>query len=114
MDAPTSCGIMTLSRCPDEGNTDMKNITVSVDDETYRLSRGRAARVGTSVSTLMRDYLKSFVRENTGERDGNGRSEETECEGSCDVFADFDARGVELRMADNFPREVLYDRDAPR
>ena len=37
----------------------MKKITVSVDEETYRLARIRAAELGTSVSALVRDYLKS-------------------------------------------------------
>ncbi len=45
-----------------------------------------------------------------------GRSEETGDERRRrllnEVFADFDARGVGLRMADNLPREALYDRDA--
>jgi len=31
-----------------------------------------------------------------------------------EVFADFDARGVGLRMADNLPREAIYDRSAIR
>ena len=31
-----------------------------------------------------------------------------------EVFADFDARGVGLRMAANLPREALYDRSALR
>lgn len=31
-----------------------------------------------------------------------------------EVLADFDARGVGLRMADNLPREAIYDRSAPR
>ncbi len=29
------------------------------------------------------------------------------------VLADFDARGVGLRMSENLPRDSLYDRDAP-
>ena len=29
-----------------------------------------------------------------------------------EVFADFDARGVGLRMADNLPRSALHDRSA--
>lgn len=40
----------------------MKNITVSVDEETYRLARIRAAELGTSVSALIRGYLKTLVR----------------------------------------------------
>ena len=35
----------------------MKNIIVSVDDETYRLSRIKAAEAGTPVSELLREYL---------------------------------------------------------
>ena len=35
----------------------MKNITVSVDDETYRKARIRAAEKATSVSALVRGYL---------------------------------------------------------
>lgn len=37
----------------------MKNITVSVDDETYRLARVKAAERGTSVSAMVREYLNS-------------------------------------------------------
>lgn len=35
----------------------MKNITVSVPDEIYRGARIRAAERGTSVSSLVREYL---------------------------------------------------------
>ncbi len=95
----------------------MKNITVSVDEETYRLSRVKAAERGTSVSALVRGYLKTLIRE---QADGPRASEqgiETESERRRllnEVLADFDARGVGLRMADNLPREALYDRDALR
>ena len=40
----------------------MKNITVSVDEETHRLARIRAAELGTSVSALVRGYLKTLIR----------------------------------------------------
>ena len=36
----------------------MKNITVSVDEETHRMARIRAAELDTSVSALVRDYLR--------------------------------------------------------
>ncbi len=39
----------------------MRNITVSVDEQTHRLARIRAAEMDTSVSALVRDYLKSLV-----------------------------------------------------
>ena len=39
----------------------MKNITLSVDDETYRRARMAAAERNTSVSGLVRDYLRAFT-----------------------------------------------------
>ena len=35
----------------------MKNITLKVDDETYRKARIRAAQSGTSVSAMVREFL---------------------------------------------------------
>jgi len=35
----------------------MKNITLKIDDETYRKARIRAANDGTSVSAMVRTYL---------------------------------------------------------
>jgi len=39
----------------------MKNITVSVDDETYRKARMRAAALDTSVSAVVRRFLAEFA-----------------------------------------------------
>ena len=44
----------------------MKNITVSVDDETYRRARIRAAELDTSVSALVKRFLAEL---NAGESD---------------------------------------------
>lgn len=49
----------------------MRNITLSVDEETYRACRVKAAEAGTSVSALVREYLVRLVR---------GVSSETEFE----------------------------------
>jgi plasmid stability protein len=38
----------------------MKNITLKVDDATYKRARIRAAKDGTSVSAMVRDYLNSL------------------------------------------------------
>ena len=93
----------------------MKIVPVPIDEETYRLSRDRAARLGTSVPALVRNYLNSFIRNAGG---GGDPSEETEIARRrrlAEVLADFEARGVGLRsMADNLPRDALYDRDAAR
>ena len=96
----------------------MRNITVSVDEETHRHARIRAAELGTSLSALVRGYLQSLV----GEPVDATRSGDHEPDAELirrrgllrEVFADFDARGVGLRMADNVPRSGLYDRDALR
>lgn len=39
----------------------MKNITLKVDDETYRQARLKAAALGTSVSAMVRSYLSSVA-----------------------------------------------------
>jgi plasmid stability protein len=39
----------------------MKNITVTLDDETYRKARMRAAELDTSVSAIVRKYLTEFA-----------------------------------------------------
>jgi len=45
----------------------MKNITVSVDDETYRRARITAAERGRSVSAMVREYLGSLDRPDEAE-----------------------------------------------
>ena len=91
----------------------MKYITVSVDEETYRSARIRAAELGTSVSALVRNYLRSLSRDSFGgaadSRSGaatTGALRRTELD---EVVADFEARGVGLRMSDNLTRDELYD-----
>ena len=46
-------------------SVNMKNITVTVDDQTYRRARIRAAELGTSVSAAVREYLKAFAGQET-------------------------------------------------
>ncbi len=91
----------------------MRNITISVDEDTYRCSRIRAAELDTSVSALVRDFLRSLVGESA-----DRLRPETEIERRRrllrEVIADFEARGVGLCMADNLSREALYDRDVAR
>ena len=60
----------------------MKNITVSVDDETHRRARIRAAELETSLSALVRAYLRSLcvesAEETRAESEGERRGEATE------------------------------------
>ena len=85
----------------------MRNITVSVDDDTYRRSRVRAAELDTSVSALVRTYLRSLVGDSGQE--STATLVELRRRELDDVLADFDARGVGLRSYDNLSRDELYE-----
>ena len=45
----------------------MKNITVSVDEQTHRMAHIRAEELDTSVSALVRQYLRDLVSGATGD-----------------------------------------------
>ena len=47
----------------------MKNITLSVDEDTYRLARIAVAERNTTVSALARDSLRTFGRPGEGDTD---------------------------------------------
>ena len=87
----------------------MKNITLSIDDETYRLSRIKAAEAGTSVSALVRDYLADLVQGKVSEPrfDRLMRIQD-------EVQDEIDTDGGGLRVEDNLIREALHERDALR
>ena len=87
----------------------MKNITVSVDEELYRLSRVKAAEAGTSVAALVRSYLVELVQGQTAKpRFDRLRKLQDE------TLAAIRARGGGLRAADNLPRGELHERHALR
>ncbi len=92
----------------------MRNITVAVDEETHRRARIRAAELDTSVSALVREFLRRLVPRDRRRDRVESQPLETALERRRrlfdEVFADFDARGVGLRMADNLPRAALHDR----
>ena len=83
----------------------MKTISVSVDEETYRLSRIKAAEAGTSVSALVRAYLVDLVR---------GRFTETQFARlrrlQDDSLESIHTRGAGLNSAENHSRDALHER----
>lgn len=87
----------------------MKNITVSLDEETYWLSRLKAAESGASVSALVRSYLVELV---------HGRTPDTrfDCLHNLqdETLEAIRARRGGLRSADNLPRGALHESDALR
>ena len=87
----------------------VKNITVSVDEETYRLSRVKAAEAGTSVSALVRSYLVELVQSGSSETTFD-RLRKLQDE----TLEAIRARGGGLRPADNLPRDAVHERDALR
>ena len=87
----------------------MKNITVSIDDDTCRLSRIKAAESGTSVSALVRAYLVGLAQDHAPETEFD-RLRRLQDE----TLEAVRARGGGVRAADNLPRRALHDRDALR
>lgn len=45
----------------------MKNLTLSIDDETYRLARIVAAERETTLSAIVRDYLRQLAAQRANE-----------------------------------------------
>ena len=87
----------------------MKNITVTVDEETYRLSRIKAAEEGTSVSALVRGFLMDLVISKSAQ----GRFERLS-RLQDETLESIRLRGGGLRSADNLSRSGLYERNALR
>ena len=76
----------------------MRNITVSVDDDTYRRARVKAAERDTSVSALVKQFLVGLAAdESDAERLAR---QERELRGRIDRF----------RAADRLPRDELHRR----
>lgn len=76
----------------------MKNITVTVDDETYRKARIRAAELDTSVSAVVRKLLAEFA-------EGESRFERLKKQEEAIL-----AKIEKFTADDLLPREALHDR----
>ena len=91
----------------------MKTISVSVDDETHRLARIRAAETGTSVSAMMRELLTEVLQ-----RPPEAAPVETEPQRRArmldEILERFEKEGVGLRASERMTREEVYDRNAAR
>jgi plasmid stability protein len=76
----------------------MKNLTVSVPDDVYRVARIRAAEGGSSVSALVAGYLRSL-----GEREAQFSRLEAQQSQVLDEIERFSAR-------DRLDRDELHGR----
>lgn len=83
----------------------MKNVTVSLDDDTYRNARRRAAENDRSLSSVVREALQSYGAQES-EFDRLARMEK-------ELRAEMDARG-EGFAGQRMTREELYDPDRMR
>lgn len=96
----------------------MRNITVSVDDATYRRARIRAAELDTSVSALVRDYLRRLTGKRANEgldvEGGHDQDFERRRRMMHDVIDDIRATRSGFSAADNLSRDELYDRNRAR
>jgi len=76
----------------------VKNLTVSIPNDVYRLARVRAAESDTSVSALVADYLRSL-----GARDAEFERLEAQQRA-------VQARITHFRAADRLSRDELHER----
>lgn len=94
----------------------MKNITVSVDDEVYHLSRVRAAEAGTTVSALVRALLVRVASPaaTPGTPGPAARSAEFERLERLqeEVIAELRDRAVAFHAGDRLTREGVHERSA--
>ena len=89
----------------------MKTISISVEDETHRLARIRAAETGTTVSAMMRDMLVEFLRQpaEAGQADTEALRRGRLME---EVLKRFKEEGVGVDTSLILTREELYDSHA--
>jgi plasmid stability protein len=76
----------------------MKNITVTVDDETYRRARIKAAAEDTSVSAVVKRFLTEFAATET--QFEQLKREEAELRAKIETF----------RAADRLSRDEVHSR----
>lgn len=76
----------------------MKNVTLSLDDQTYQRARIEAARRNQSLSALVRTFLQSLTQDSGEDRNRRQR-----------LFAALD-RSRGFRAADRLGREATHER----
>lgn len=81
----------------------MKNITVSLDDETYRRARMKAAERNSSVSAL----VKGFLLQLTAEESEFERRRRLQRETLAAILT-----SQTFRAADRLSRDEIHERDA--
>ncbi len=91
----------------------MKNVSVSVDDETHRRLRIMAAEQGTSVSAMIREQMMRLLDPSRQAASGETESEKHRRE-LREITEEFQQRGIGISMSDNLTRKQMYQRNAAR
>jgi plasmid stability protein len=79
----------------------VKNVTLALDDDTYRMARIAAARRDTSVSSLVKQYLQTLA---ATEEAPEKPAHELET-----LLAEIASRHPNFSCRDNLSREALYE-----
>ena len=94
----------------------MRNITVSVDEETHRQARIRAAELDTSISALVRRYLQSLVSDrgnsdaDVSDKVASGEARNRRREKLLEAVEKIRQSSPGFSASENLPREELYAR----
>ena len=91
----------------------MKTITISVDDETYRLYQSRAEATGVSVEEWAGDKLASLSPKPISDAEAESRRRQMG-ELLARIEARREAEGREFRPGKKLTRDELHDRNALR
>ncbi len=86
----------------------MRNITVAIDDGTYRAARIRAIELDTSVSALVRNYLRSLVNKPLVEINSEESVAESRARNLVKVIEDIQKSSPDFSVSENLSRDALY------
>jgi hypothetical protein len=85
----------------------MKNITISLDDELFRLARIKAAEQSTSISALFKAFIIRLTDSEGTESEFQRLQREEE-----ELRAEMRSRRLSLNPAHNLSRDELHTRHA--
>ena len=85
----------------------MKNITITVDDDLYRLARVKAAEQSTSISAMFKSFLVRLTESEGAETEFQRLQREEE-----ELRAELRAQRLSLNPDHNLSRDVLHSRHA--
>jgi hypothetical protein len=92
-----------------EHTKDMKNITISIDDDLYLQARMKAAEQSTSISALFKNFLIRLTVGESAESEFQRLAREEQ-----ELRAELRACRLGLKPEQNLSRAELHDRHALR